>query len=115
MKKTMLIIAISMLLMFSGSVFAFCVYNNLDSRIWVSCDDPFRELDMQCEGIEVSPNSHVCLKYQSSGSDVVIVTAFAPDENFTCTRRIRKIGGTMQLYNEKFLWIFNVSINCKVV
>jgi len=119
MKKLMLIIASSILLMFSGSVFAFCVFNNLDSEIRVSCDDSSRMLKggsiERCEGIEVSPNSHVCVTYPPyAPTGGVIVTALVLDENYKCKKSIKRLSGTMHLYYEKFLWIFNVSINCDV-
>lgn len=117
MKKLMLVIATSTLLMFSGSVLAFCVYNNLDTTIRVSCED-FSSMFVgsveHCEGIEVSPASHVCVKYKDNYSDgASVVTVLVPEQHYKCQKEVTRSGGDMQLYYEKFLWIFNGDIICE--
>jgi len=117
MKNLMLIIATSSLLMFSGSVLAFCVYNNLDTTARVSCAAyPFELLGTteHCEGIEVSPASHVCVNYRDiySGGKA-LVTVVVPDLHYRCEKSVSRAGGDMQLYYEKFLWIFNGDIICE--
>jgi len=103
MKKLMLIIATSTLLMFSGSVLAFCVYNKLDTTISVWCDDV-----KKCQGIKVSPRTHVCVNYRygSDGETLVIVRAPSehfqigdgPVEHFQCEKKVYRMTGHMRLY-----------------